>query len=85
MFSGPFPHGSNVPVLFFSLASWEVPLLLGVAAVPKTAGTLDILGEDTGEINLFMHVVLRDALSLLLTKLCLYRLSLASDYLYHSV
>lgn len=76
-FSGPFPCGSNVPVLFSSLAPREVPLLPGIAAVPKAAGTLDILG-DTGETNLFMQVVLRDALSPLVTKRSLYCLSLAS-------
>lgn len=44
---------------------------------PKAAGTLDLLG-DTGEINLFAQVVLRGAVSLRVTILSLYRLSLAS-------
>lgn len=61
-FSHHFPYGSNVAVLFSSLESWEVPLLVGAAE------TLDILG-DTGEINLFTQVVLRNALLLLVTKL----------------
>lgn len=76
-FCGPFPSDSNVSALFSSPAAREVPLLLGVGAVPKAAGTLDILGG-TGEINLFMQVVLGDVLSLLVTKLSLYCLSLAS-------
>lgn len=45
------------------------------------AGTLDTL-VDPGNINLFMQVVLRDALLLMVTELSLYRISLASFSLF---
>lgn len=74
------PLGQQWPCLvFFSCLLGSPSDAWGCCSSP--AGTLDTL-VDSGDINLFMQVVLRAALSLMVTELSLYHMSLASFSLF---